>query len=124
MSDSIPKGLRSQAPMLVRGGKRQRASGGSFRNLGRQPKIQELPKGEFVDPGIRVIDERPAIEQRPLSSVAQDLLEQYQRRMAFWWAVRALRTPVEWAGMIHLNVKKQRGRNPQALEQATRPGAA
>jgi hypothetical protein len=107
--------------MLVRGGKRQRLSGGSFRNLGRQPKVRELPKGDFVDPGIRVIDERPPIKQRQLSSMAEDLLEQYQRRVAFWWAVRALRTPVEWAGMIHLNVKKRRAY--EILEEIGKYGA-
>jgi hypothetical protein len=94
--------------MLVRGRKRQRLSGGSFRNLGRQPKLRELPKGEFVDPGIRVIDERPPIKQRPLSSQAKELLEGYQRRVAFWWAVRTMKTPVEWAGNVHLDVKKRR----------------
>jgi hypothetical protein len=99
------------------GQKRRRTTGGGFKEIQGPNTVKPIlpdphpapgyPKGDPLEPPRMIRDERPPIEQRPLTSAAERLLADYLARVAFQIAITQ-GASVEWAGKECLGVKKTR----------------
>jgi hypothetical protein len=111
-SESIPNPHR-------RGSKLQKQGLGGFRPYSRRPHDSvrpsnnaspasaRVPKGDYFTPPSLIEDRRPDVVQKPLSKVAEKLLADYFKRVAFSIA-SAEGCPDEWAGRWILGVRKAR----------------
>jgi hypothetical protein len=80
---------------------------GSGEGTNTAPAHARLPKGDYIDPGRKVVDRRPTIDQKPLSKCAEKLVVEYIKRLSFWTAIKE-GFPVEWSGRQFLGVGKSR----------------
>jgi hypothetical protein len=80
-----------------------------------QPLSARIPKGSYVDDGVLWIDDLPEKRRKPITLAAKKLLGDYQRRMAFWRAVKEMGTPIEFAGRELLGLT--RGRADEILKE-------
>lgn len=93
----------------LRGGKRRR-SGGTLQNLpGRGSLKDRVPRAPYIAQHYYYAPWLETLERRPISEAAKDLLGEYLRRQAFWWAVEQFGCPPGFAGAALLGgVSKRR----------------